>query len=190
MDTHKEQYVIDLWTQHGIDESLGYKGLSLALQQVVSSCNSTRLAEYLIQAGADVNHRSRGYPTAPLEQLVRRDRAESARLIKLFLEYGAIPKGQLGTSSFENEKGPRNISKWLGISWDELLVQTEKAREQRNADRGPVSLETGSQAEESDSDAETLTINGVAVSPKASPASLLRTAWETGPGSNSEKDSR
>jgi hypothetical protein len=111
-----------------------------AMISVATTTCSTELAKFLIDQGVPVNWRnSRAAPT-PLVHAARKTDARAAELVRLLLLNGADSvvdivkrhktdsiKSQIDVSE---QKGAREISKWLGVTFDELVVQAKKAREQ------------------------------------------------------------
>jgi ankyrin repeat protein len=95
----------------------------------------------LIDLGADVNYRrSERYITA-LHHAARSTSAEAANLMKFLLLSGADPdiQGLRSNLRVEDEKGAKGISKWLGVSWKELVEQTKKAREKGESEANVIS---------------------------------------------------
>ena len=137
--SHREQLVLRLWKNKGIIAALDDGGLGQALSNVAQSCYSVRIAKCLIEAGAKVDYR-RGskYPT-PLRHATRNDSASAAELMRFLLRCGADPEidcepGKKGKpAKIRDEKGAKGIAKWLGLSWDELIMQTKEEREEREA---------------------------------------------------------
>ena len=101
------------------------------------SC-SIAIAEFLLRHGVDVNTRATTGNTA-LYRASRRKDQTGAEFMKFLLESGANPLAPASSKSqpIADRPGPRNISKWLGMSWEQLV---EESRKKYNA-----SLETGPQ---------------------------------------------
>jgi hypothetical protein len=133
-DPNKESCLISLWEILRSDGVFTKDKLGIALSYVAKSTYSVSLAEYLINLGADVNFVANSYtaPT-PLRYAARHDSAAAADLMRFLLLQGADPelkpKPMKVYKKIQDEKGPRGIAKWLGMSWDELLVQTREERE-------------------------------------------------------------
>ncbi|KAI4153122.1 MAG: hypothetical protein LQ340_002496 [Diploschistes diacapsis] len=132
---HREQLVYHLWKNKGIIKALNSEDLGRALAHVARSCCSVRLAKCLIEAGAKVDHRRSVKYMTPLHYAASSSTAEAAELMRFLLLSGANPNAMCkGTKqSIRDKKGAKGISKWLGISFDELVVQTKKEREEREA---------------------------------------------------------
>ena len=88
---------------------------------------SIAIAEYLLRNGTDINSRVRGTNTALFYASNKSGRA-AAELMKFLLESGADPLTPLtkGCKPIPDQPGPRNISKWLGISWEQLVEESRK----------------------------------------------------------------
>ncbi|KAF3009103.1 hypothetical protein E8E14_009642 [Neopestalotiopsis sp. 37M] len=130
-NSRRQNLVLRLWKSIDVARVLTPKELGASLHSVASSCQSIPLAEYLLQAGAPVNHQaSRSAPT-PLHQAARISSMEAAGFVRFLLLQGADPeiKSALSTLPVKDEKGPKAMSKWLGISWEELVDQCKTVRE-------------------------------------------------------------
>jgi hypothetical protein len=137
MNPQREQLLLNFWDSNGIIEAMDTKYLGSTLAIVAQSCCSVRLATCLIEAGANVDHRKSNRYMTPLHHAARKTSAEAAELMKFLLERGADPEIEAGRSELRirDEKGAKGISKWLGISWDELVEQTKKEREDMQAEQ-------------------------------------------------------
>lgn len=95
----------------------------------VRSC-SVALAKILLQSGVDVNYLGR-HPTSHSNTALYiasgRRGQRAAELMRFLLESGADPslKGKKG-NAIADKPGPRNIKKWFGISWDQLVEESAK----------------------------------------------------------------
>jgi hypothetical protein len=132
---HRERLLLDFWSKLELPEKLPNGDLGAILVRVASTTCSVRIAEYLINAGARVNYRrSTSYLTA-LHHAARKDSAESANLMRFLLNCGADPDAEFSKARLRirDEKGAKGIAKWLGLSWDELVVQTKRESETRKS---------------------------------------------------------
>lgn len=92
---------------------------------------SIEVAEHLLKNGANVDGilTSRGsYIASPLYSAVHRNTQSAFIFIKFLLESGAYPFINRGGKLPGGRRGARNLSKWLGMTWDELLESTKSAR--------------------------------------------------------------
>jgi ankyrin repeat protein len=79
----------------------------------------------------------------PLHHAAKKTTTAAAELMKFLLLSGANPntsalvRGKTLTPSME--RGARNISKWLGMTWDELVKWAQEDRKKRSQnDEGSV----------------------------------------------------
>jgi hypothetical protein len=114
--------------------------LSRALKAVASTTCSVSIARVLLDNGADVDFRSSKMVNSwqiktPLIAAAAKRTREGADMMKLLLLAGADPtacyqpKKDSEPRTAGMEPGAKNISKWLGLTWDELV---EWAVEQRS----------------------------------------------------------
>ena len=88
---------------------------------------SIAIAEFCLRNGVDVNGRPSAGNTA-LYWASQRKGQTAAEFMKFLLESGADPLTPLSTKSkpIADQLGPRSISKWLGISWEQLVEESRK----------------------------------------------------------------
>ena len=88
---------------------------------------SIAIAEFLLRNGTDVDCRVSGSKTALFYASNKSTRA-AAEFMKFLLESGADPLKPLakGYKPLPDRPGPRNISKWLGMSWEQLVEESRK----------------------------------------------------------------
>lgn len=113
----REEYLIRAWSTHGIAS-----WPSGVLRRVAATTCSIRLSQVLLQHGATVDGKLKKGNLTPLCWAARKDSPEAAHLMKFLLYQGANPDGM---SNFD---GPRNISKWLDVSWDKLVQRVTEDR--------------------------------------------------------------
>jgi ankyrin repeat protein len=97
---------------------------------------SIDIAEFLLRNGADINARKRSrtsHSRTPLYNAASKNTAAAAQLMKFLLEWGADPFLIVNGRTAGKLSGARNISKWLGITWDELVESTAGARADRHS---------------------------------------------------------
>ncbi|KAI1488247.1 NACHT domain protein [Biscogniauxia mediterranea] len=138
-DRLKEDILLRLWRSIQMER----RDLGDILVAVASTTCSVALAEYVLEAGAEVDYRRSNQYATPLGHAARKDTAEAAALMKLLLIHGADPDVQREPIDFtrgqkskfamniRDEKGPRGISKWLGITWDELVKETKELKDSK-----------------------------------------------------------
>jgi len=118
----REKLLLDLWKKLNIRH---FQLLEDTLMNVASTTCSVKLATYLIDQGARVDCRGR---LTPLHCAAKQTSAEAADMMEFLLRRGANPHARVNRSSvrIRDEKGARGISKWLGVSWDELVAQIKR----------------------------------------------------------------
>ena len=105
---------------------------SQCLRYVAETCYSIPLAKALLHYGAELNYLAKGTYLAPLQCALRRSSPEAAEMARFLLYRGANPNVTARKSSvklIKEEKGAREISKWLGMDWDELVAKVKADRE-------------------------------------------------------------
>ncbi|KAK8037815.1 Nacht domain protein [Apiospora marii] len=121
-------------------------GENRALHIVARTTRSCRVAEYLLDRGAEVDHTDgrMGSVTA-LFEAASEDSARAAALMKWLLLRGADPEfakvarwgWTKGTVKVRDQKGAQNIAKWLGITWDELVADVRRRRNEVGKNMNP-----------------------------------------------------
>ncbi|RYP91269.1 hypothetical protein DL770_002587 [Monosporascus sp. CRB-9-2] len=125
---HREAALTRMWDIIISTKLLGKNRPGTALNSVASTTRSVKLAQYLISRGVNVDHRTSDRYLTPLHQAARQDSYEAAELMRFLLLQGADPYTRAGRAAnkVEDEKGPKNISKWLGKSWDALVAEAKE----------------------------------------------------------------
>lgn len=108
------------------------------------SCSIT-LAEYLLERGASINARTRRGVRTALHCAAGRDSAEGAQMMRFLLLQGADPEADREMAknaqhghilkSIRDEVGPQWIHTWLKKSWDELVEETRRFRENNKVEK-------------------------------------------------------
>ena len=127
---NRENLLITLWEKAGVPKS-GIRTLGSAVLNVASSTCSVKLAEYLVDHGAEVDFRCSAQNLTALQYAARQNSAAAAEMMKYLLLQGADPelKAKRSALSIRDEKGAKGIAKWLGMSFDELVAKTKEERE-------------------------------------------------------------
>ncbi|KEY74072.1 hypothetical protein S7711_02661 [Stachybotrys chartarum IBT 7711] len=132
--SNREELLLKLWRTVLSGDVSSYTIIYLgdALCCVAQTTFSVHLAEALLHYGAKVNGRRSGAARTPLHRAAQQSSAEAAELIKFLLYQGADAdtkinhRGQIRFA--KDEKGAIELSKWLGMSWDELVQKATLAR--------------------------------------------------------------
>lgn len=130
----REHFLLSIWAALGMGDKNErfWKRQSEGLRNVARTTCSLVLAKPLLENGAEVDFTiTNGNSPTPLHQAARHDSPQAAELMKFFLYNGANPElcPQYRKIKISDEKGPRNISKWIGMSWDELVEMVKVDRE-------------------------------------------------------------
>lgn len=89
-------------------------------------CHSVAIAEFLLQHGVDVHCTAMGRTALYMASCMKSKRA--AEFMKFLLESGADPRiaGSGKNRPIAERAGPQNISKWFGISWEQLVEESQQ----------------------------------------------------------------
>lgn len=120
----------------GKHEDQYIKTLGMGLCYVAESCCSVDLAKELLSYGTDINYngsysRISAYRT-PLHRALRKSSPGTAEMARFLLYRGADPDrttSRAGDKWIKDEVGAVEISKWLGVTWDELVHKVKEDRE-------------------------------------------------------------
>lgn len=122
----REKCLLYAWSTNGV-ANLASAILLRGLRTIAQTTYSIRLARALLQNGiVDMNQRSSKTVLTPLHWAARHDCIEAAEFMKFLLYQGANPDICNG---IREEKCVKNISNWLGITWDELIQRVKEDRE-------------------------------------------------------------
>ena len=95
---------------------------NMALRELGGRCCSIPLASFLLENGA-----SAGGPTdtghAPIFAASGHDTMQAAEFMRFLLQRGASHETTYLKKKLEDRPGPKNIHKWLGVTWDELVYK-------------------------------------------------------------------
>ncbi|KAL9036630.1 MAG: hypothetical protein Q9214_006046 [Letrouitia sp. 1 TL-2023] len=94
-------------------------------------CCSVAIASFLLQSGVDVDTCSKplGFRSSTaLYSASKKNNQRAAELIRFLLESGANPlfRSTLYARYIADRPGPKNIQKWLGITWEQLVKDSAK----------------------------------------------------------------
>lgn len=142
-DVYREQILLGLWKK--IPRHWWKKNFWMnAMINVASTTCSLELAEFLVECGVPVDRRKSDKHATPLLHAARKDSPEAAELMKFILMNGGNPVVKIETEKqnrriyVAEEKGARNISKWLGVTFDELVAQAREAKGARGPSDSPA----------------------------------------------------
>jgi hypothetical protein len=142
-DAYREQILLGLWKK--VPSQRWAKGnWKNAMLSVASTTCSIRLAKFLINQGVPVDWRNSKAVITPLVHAARKTTAEAAEFVRFLLFHGAETVVEKVIQRYDRKlqkrvalesqicvfelAGARGISKWLGITFEELVAQAKKAR--------------------------------------------------------------
>lgn len=123
----REQLLLNHWKRVNISK-LDIAYIGDALVNVASTTQSISLAQYLLEEGAPIDHRRNATCLTPLHCAARVDSEQAAEFLKYLLFKGANPETGTGKVQIRDEPGIKGISRWLHLTWDELIAQVKKER--------------------------------------------------------------
>jgi hypothetical protein len=134
-DPMKEARLKHTWKV--LSDNLRRDSFSAALIRIAKSTCSINLAKELIKLGADLDHpKNYGNKSGmtALRLVARKTSKEAALFMQFLLSHGASSYEKDGRDDFNigNERGAQEISKWLGVTWDELVESNIEHRANRN----------------------------------------------------------
>ena len=133
VQSHREDTLLGVWKK--LDLARSCRGLYIgdALVHITVTTCSVKLAKFVLGCGARVDHRRSNKYLTPLQNAVRQSSAEAARLTRYLLLAGANPEeSSKAKLNIRDERGAKNISKWLNMSWDELIVDVREERQKQH----------------------------------------------------------
>ena len=148
-------FLLSIWKYLDLPKALEKLHLGDALVDIAATCCSATLAKYLIDGGAEVDRRRHITYLTPLHHAATRDTQEAAELIQFLLNSGADPSNYASYEfrgettkirHMKDEKGAQRISKWLQVSWEDLVTKIQAERliiHAEKAETGVTSNATG-----------------------------------------------
>jgi hypothetical protein len=102
-----------------------------AMINVAHTTCSLALTKALLAYGAEIDFRRGDTYLTPLHQAARQSSPQAAELMKFLLYQGANPEtiSSRHKKKISEERGAKEIAKWLGMSWDELTQKIRLDRE-------------------------------------------------------------
>lgn len=127
----RERMLLWLWEECKVLDTLKVQERNTVLRTIADTTCSVNLARYAIQHGCEVDSKANPNSPTALQFAARKTTQQAADLMKFLLLQGADPDKGTWKKMIREEKGAREISKWLGMTWEELVEKIKKER-QRN----------------------------------------------------------
>lgn len=131
----REKFLLSLWAGLGTGNATSSfnskQNLEAAVRNVAKTTCSLVLTKALFEYGAKSDSSISAHYTTALHFAARQSSPQAAELMKFLLYHGADPERQATRSRLKisEEKGAKEIAKWLGMSWDELVQKIKLDRE-------------------------------------------------------------
>jgi ankyrin repeat protein len=138
---NREKMLLSQWESVGEIKKLKAAKLSYALGVVARTTCSIPLGRALLQYGADVNGQKGKLAVSPLQFAARKSSIENAEFMRFLLSAGADPEHVSRSRKPADEIGAKEIVRWLGMTWNELVEQTRDCR--RGASAAPPDPSVG-----------------------------------------------
>ncbi|KAH1932003.1 hypothetical protein KXV48_007907 [Aspergillus fumigatus] len=124
----RENMLISLWESVGAIKKPKAAKLSYALGVVARTTCSISLGRALLQHGANINGQKGKLAVSPLHFAARKSSVENAEFMRFLLFAGADPERVSRSRRPSDEIGAKEIVRWLGMTWNELVEQTRDCR--------------------------------------------------------------
>ncbi|KAF4151939.1 hypothetical protein CNMCM6069_002829 [Aspergillus lentulus] len=120
----RENMLLSLWESVAGIKKLKAAKLSYSLGVVARTTCSIPLGRALLQYGADVNGQRSKLAVSPLQFAARKSSIENAEFMRFLLSAGADPDQVSRSRKPSDGIGAKEIVRWLGMTWNELVEQT------------------------------------------------------------------
>ncbi|KAF4335307.1 Nacht domain protein [Fusarium beomiforme] len=123
-----ERLLLSFWEEYKILDLLRPNGLNSVLPNIARSSCSINLARYVLDHGSPVDAKAGPTSFTDLHVAARKNTEEAAKFMEFLLLQGADPEKGTLLKRIRDEKGAREISRWLGVNWDELIERSARSR--------------------------------------------------------------
>lgn len=130
-----ERMLVRLWRECEPLDTLSVYKLESFLRTIAENTCSVNLARYAIQHGCEVDSTAHKASPTALQVAARKTTQQAADLMEFLLLQGADPNVRSRNKGISDEKGAREISKWLGMSWEQLVTRTTEERQKQEKRR-------------------------------------------------------
>ncbi|RYC87009.1 hypothetical protein BFJ63_vAg10141 [Fusarium oxysporum f. sp. narcissi] len=137
----RERMLLGIWEEYKVLHTIKARDRHKVLPSIADSSCSVNLARYAIQHGCGVDIQSSYNSLTALQIASRKTTKQAADLMEFLLLQGADPNKRTAKKRIGDEKGAREISKWLGLTWEQLVERTteERQRNKKNENEGSYS---------------------------------------------------
>ncbi|KAH6964634.1 hypothetical protein DER45DRAFT_610955 [Fusarium avenaceum] len=130
---NRERMLFGIWEESKIFDTLKARERQKILPTIADSSCSVNLARYAIQHACEIDKSNNNSLTA-LQIASRKTTQQAAYLMEFLLLQGADPNPRTARKRIGDERGARGISKWLGLTWEQLVERTTKERQRNKKD--------------------------------------------------------
>ncbi|KAF4962504.1 hypothetical protein FSARC_9427 [Fusarium sarcochroum] len=129
---NRERMLLAFWDQFKILRVVSERHRNILLPTIARTTCSINLTRYALEHGCEVDYRTSPSSFTALHQAAKKTTKQAANLMEFLLLQGADPNKDTARRKIKQEVGALRISKWLGVTWDELVEKTAKERNQNN----------------------------------------------------------
>ncbi|KAL9567379.1 hypothetical protein ACKAV7_008454 [Fusarium commune] len=128
----RERMLLGIWEVCRIPDTMKPRDRNKLLRDIADNTCSVNLARYAIQHGCEVDGKAHENSPTALQFAARKTTQQAADLMKFLLLQGADPNMGAAKNKgsakimIRDEKGAREISKWLELTWEELVERTNE----------------------------------------------------------------
>ncbi|KAL7754599.1 hypothetical protein ACKLNR_002808 [Fusarium oxysporum f. sp. zingiberi] len=125
-----ERMMLDVWERFKVLETIQEQTRHRILSNIASSTCSINLARYALDHGCWVDDKSTPRSLTALQMAARNTTEQAAKFMEFLLVQGADPHKRTASKRIGDEKGAQQISRWLGLTWEQLVEKTTKERQE------------------------------------------------------------
>ncbi|SCN87403.1 uncharacterized protein FFNC_01767 [Fusarium fujikuroi] len=129
-----ERMLLWLWKECGSLDTLKVSERKTFLRTIAENTCSVNLVHYAIQHGCEVDGKAHKASPTALQVAARKTTQQAADLMEFLLLQGADPNVRSRNKGISDEKGAREISKWLGMTWEQLVTRTTEERQKKKTE--------------------------------------------------------
>jgi hypothetical protein len=130
----RERMLLGIWEEYKVLDTIKARERHRILPSIADSSCCINLARYAIQHGCGVDTQSSYNSLTALQVASRKTTQEAAYLMEFLLLQGADPNKRTAKRRIGDEKGAQGISKWLGLTWEQLVESTAEERQRNKKD--------------------------------------------------------